>query len=153
MRGFLALCLSLAFFLTACSGTDTVIKKPWSKHRNTVYIEDLTLKKDASRYAGHQLRVALEDQFTSTLFIVVEDKEHAKYLIKYKVTEFNQGSRLKRFFTFGIDDGSHATMTVKIGLLGEQGTLGKWKVSTWVNGGITGGSEDDLYEQAAEQIL
>ena len=73
--------------------------------------------------------------------------------MKYKVTEFNEGSRFKRMATFGIDDGSRARIKVKVALFSEEGVLGQWEVESWVSGGITGGSESQVFEQAAEQIL
>lgn len=153
MNKFLAFSLSLTLFLTACSGTDSVTRKPWSKHKNTIYLQDLTSQKSDFQYAGNQLRLALEDQFADTLFMVAEVKKHSKFQMKYKVTEFNKGSRLKRMATFGIDDGSRARIKVKVALFSEEGVLGQWEVESWVSGGITGGSESQVFEQAAEQIL
>lgn len=153
MQQFLALSLSLIFFLTACSGTDSVTRKSWSEHKNTIYLQDLTSNKNDFQDAGDQLRLALEDQFADTLFLVAEEKKHARFQMKYKVTEFNKGSRLKRMATFGIDDGSRARIKVKVALFSEEGILGQWEVESWVGGGITGGSASQLFEQVAEQIL
>ena len=153
MHKVLTLSLSLMFFVTACSGTDSVTRKPWSKNKNTVLLQDLTSNKRDYRYAGSQLQLALEDQFADTLFMVAVDKKYAKFRLKYKVTEFNKGSRLKRLATFGIDDGSRALIKVKVALVSEQGVLGQWEVKSWVKGGITGGSEHQLFNQAAEKII
>ena len=153
MLKVLTLTLSLMFFVTACSGTNSVTRKPWSKNKNTILLQDLTSNKRDYRYAGSQLRLALEDQFADTLFIVGENKKHAKYLMKYKVIEFNKGSRLKRMATFGIDEGSRALIKVKVALVSKQGVLGQWEVKSWVKGGLIGGSENQLFNHTAEKIL
>jgi hypothetical protein len=95
----------------------------------------------------------LESRLDDSLFIVGEEPKQAKYELKYKITEFEEGNRLKRLATFGIDDGSQALLNVKIALIGKEGTLGAWQVKTWVKGGLTGGSKTKLFTQAAEQIL
>lgn len=153
MQKILTLSLSLIFFLTACSGTDSVTRKPWSKHQNTIHLQDLTSKINDFPYAGDQLRLALENQLAHTLFLVAEQKKHARFHLKYKVTGFNKGSRLKRMATFGIDDGSRARIKVKVALFSEEGVLGQWEVESWIGGGITGGSASQLFERVAKQIL
>jgi hypothetical protein len=95
----------------------------------------------------------LEKRLDDSLFIVGEEPKEAKYELKYKITQFDEGSRLKRLVTFGIDEKSQALLNVKIALIGKEGVLGAWQVKTWVKGGITGGSVDKLFSQAAEQIL
>ena len=118
-----------------------------------VYLHDITVKNNSFQEAGSQLRLALEKRLDDSLFIVGENLKEAKYELKYKITQFEEGSRLKRLATFGIDDGSQAVLNVKVALIGKEGTLGAWQVKTWVKGGLTGGSEDKLFSQAAEQIL
>ena len=103
--------------------------------------------------AGSKLRLALEERLDDSLFIVGEEPKKSKYELKYKITQFDEGSRLKRLATFGIDEGSQALLNVKVALIGKEGTLGAWQVKTWVKGGIMGGSKDKLFSEAAEQIL
>jgi hypothetical protein len=145
--------LALVVALGACTGAQTVTHKRWEQHLNRVYLNDITVKNNSFKEAGSQLRLALEKRLDDSLFIIGEEPKQAKYELKYKITQFEEGSRLKRLATFGIDEGSQALLNVKIALIGKEGTLGAWQVKTWVKGGLTGGSENELFTQAAEQIL
>ena len=139
--------------LSACSGTQTVTHKRWEKDLNLVYLSDITARNNTLGEAGSRLRLALERRLDDSLFIVGEEPRDAKYVLKYKIVRYQEGNRLKRLATFGIDEGSKALLNVKIALIGKEGTLGAWQVKTWVKGGLTGGSNDKLFAQAAEQIL
>ncbi len=145
--------LALIMFLGACSGAQTVTHKRWEKDLNKVFLHDITIKNNTLQEAGSRLRLALENRLDDSLFIVGEEAKEAKYELKYKIIRFEGGSRWKRLATFGIDEGSRALLNVKIALIGKEGVLGAWQVKTWVKGGITGGSQDKLFTQAAEQIL
>jgi hypothetical protein len=145
--------ISLALVLGACSGTQTVTHKRWEMDQNKVYLRDVTPKNDSLQEAGSRLRLALEEELDESLFIVGEEPQKTKYELKYKILRFEEGSRWKRLVTLGIDDGSMAKLNVKIALVGKEGVLGAWQVKTWVKGGITGGSQDKLFTEAAEQIL
>ena len=153
MNKWIVIGLALAVFLGACTGTQSVTHKRWEKHQNRVFLHDITVKNNSLQEAGSQLRLALERRLDDSLFIVGEEPKEAKYELKYKIIGFDEGSRLKRLATFGIDEGSRALLNVKIALIGKEGTLGAWQVKTWVKGGIMGGSKDKLFSQAAEQIL
>ena len=153
MNKWIVIGLALVVALGACTGAETVTHKRWDQHLNRVYLNDITVKHNSLKEAGSQLRLALEKRLDNSLFIVGEEPKQAKYELKYKITQFEEGSRLKRLATFGIDEGSRALLNVKIALIGKEGTLGAWQVKTWVKGGLTGGSEDELFTQAAEQIL
>ena len=145
--------IGLALVLGACSGTQTVTHKRWENDLNRVYLRDITPKNDSLQEAGSRLRLALEEQLDESLFIVGEEPKETKYKLKYKIIRYDEGNRLKRLATFGIDEGSQALLNVKIALIGKEGVLGAWQVKTWVKGGIMGGSKDKLFSQAAEQIL
>ena len=153
MNKWIVISLALVVTLGACTGTKSVTHKRWEKHQNRVYLHDITVKNNSLQEAGSQLRTALEERLDDSLFIVGEEPNEAKYELKYKITRFEEGSRLKRLATFGIDEGSQALLNIKIALIGKEGTLGAWQVKTWVKGGVMGGSEDALFTQAAEQIL
>lgn len=153
MRFGIAITLALAVGLGACTGTKSFTHKRWDQHQNIVYLQDITVRDDSLNGAGARLRLALEDRLDDSLFIVGEEPQKAKYQLKYKIINFNEGSRLKRLATFGIDDSSRALLNVKIALIGKEGVLGAWHVKTWVKGGLTGGSTDQLFSEAAEQIL
>ena len=145
--------LALIMVLGACTGAQTVTHKRWEKDLNRVYLRDITAKSNSLGEAGSRLRLALERRLDDSLFIVGEEPKEAKYELKYKIIRFDGGNRLKRLATFGIDEGSRALLNVKVALIGKEGILGAWQVKTWVKGGITGGSEDKLFSEAAEQIL
>ncbi len=153
MNKRIVISLALVVVLGACTGTQSVTHKRWEEHQNRVYLHDITVKNNSLKEAGSQLRLALEKRLDDSLFIVGEEPKQAKYELKYKITRFDEGSRLKRLATFGIDDGSKALLNVKIALIGKEGVLGAWQVKTWVKGGLTGGSDNRLFSQAAEQIL
>jgi len=149
----ITICLALILALSACTGSQTVTHKRWEKDLNLVYLRDITPKSSTLGEAGSRLRLALENRLDDSLFIVGEEPKLAKYELKYKVIRYEEGNRLKRLATFGIDEGSKALLNVIIALIGKEGTLGAWQVKTWVKGGIIGGSKEKLFSQAAEQIL
>ena len=153
MNKWIVIGFIFAVGLVACTGTQTVTHKRWEKDLNLVYLRDITSKSSSLGQAGSRLRQALERRLDDSLFIVGEERRRAKYELKFKIIRFDEGSRLKRLATFGIDDGSKALLNVKVALIGKQGTLGAWQVKTWVKGGIMGGSDEKLFSQAAEQIL
>lgn len=139
--------------LQACSGARSVTAKRWDKNLNTVYLRDLSTQNESTANASAALRLALEDQLAHSLFVVGEQPKKAKYELKFKITKFKEGSRLKRLATLGIDDGSRALLKVKIALFSAEELLGAWEVHSWVQGGLTGGSKDQLFSEAAEEIL
>jgi len=153
MKYWLFIGLVATLGLQACSGAKSLTAKRWEHHLNTVYLHDLSTQNESLGEAGARLRRALEEQFAHSLFVVGEQPKKAKYELKYKITQFQEGNRLKRLATFGIDDGSRALLKVKIALYGEEGMLGAWEVQSWVRGGLTGGSQDELFSEAAEEIL
>ncbi len=153
MRFGIIITLALAVGLGACTGTKSFTHKRWDQYQNTVYLKDISVRDDSLKDAGVRLRLALEDRLDDSLFIVGEEPEKAKYQLKYKITQFDEGSRLKRLATFGIDDSSRALLSVKIALVGKEGVLGAWQVKTWVKGGLMGGSTNQLFSEAAAQIL
>lgn len=153
MRYWIVIGLALMLGLQACSGAKSVTAKRWDKNLNTVYLRDLSPQSDPLTGAGSHLRMALEEQLANSLFVVGEQPKKAKYELKYKITQFNEGNRLKRLATFGIDDGSRAVLKVKVALYDQEGMLGAWEIRSWVRGGLTGGSQDRLFTEAAEEIL
>ena len=152
-QGMIIVALVLAVGLSACAGTKSITHKRWDQHRNTVYLRDITVQNNGLGEAGDRLRLALEDRLEDSMFLVGEDPKQAKYQLKYKITQYKKGNRLKRLATFGIDDGSRAVLKVKIALIGKEGVLGAWQVHTWVRGGLAGGSDKGLFIQAADKIL
>lgn len=153
MRYWMVMGLFLTLGLHACSGVKSMTAKRWDQNLNTVYLHDLSASDPAKTEAGAQLRQALERQFSDSLFIVGEQSKKAKYQLKYKITQFEEGNRLKRLATLGVDDGSRALLKVKVALYGAEGMLGAWEVQSWVRGGLTGGSQEQLFSEAAGEIL
>lgn len=153
MNKWITIGLTLVMFLGACQGTQSVTHKRWEKDLNIIYLHDITAKNNSLKEAGSQLRLALEKLLDNSLLIVGEEPSQAKYTLKYKITAFKEGSRWKRLATFGIDEGAKAQLNVKVALIGKEGILGAWQVKAWVKGGLTGGSENELFAQAAKQIL
>ncbi len=140
------------FTLSACTGAESVTKKRWENKDTTIKLVDMTSKKGDLNEAGSDLGFAIEDALQDSAFVVVENRE-AHYQLKYKVVDFQRGSRWKRMLSFGIHEKSRAMLTVKVALYNKRGMLTAWEVDAWVNSGPTGGSESSLYEQAAEEIL
>lgn len=139
------------FFLAGCGGASSVVKKPWKNFENTIAVVDLSGKEYDLVDAGARLQGAIETAIDHTGFILGGSK--ARYKLKYKVLEFQEGSRLHRFATFGTADTAQAFLSVKAALFKEGTMVGAWEVSSWVKGGLTGGSESDLFEKAADQII
>ena len=139
------------FLLTACTGAETITKKRWENRDTTIKLVDITSQSSNLADASSELGMAIEDALDDSAFVVTDRKAH--FVLKYKVVEYQQGSRWKRALTFGIDEGSRALLKAKIALYNAQGMLAAWEVDSWVNGGPTGGSESSLYEQAAEQVF
>ena len=83
-------------------------------------------------------------------------KVHAISL-KYKVLEFDGGSRIARIATMGFSDSAKAKLRVKAALFDSnqpkgRSMVGAWEVDSWVKGGLMGGTEENLFERAAKEI-
>ena len=126
MNKWIAIGLALITVLSACTGTQTVTHKQWDKHMNMVYLHDITVKDQSLQEAGSRLRLALENRLDDSLFIVGEEPKETKYELKYKIIRYEEGNRLKRLATFGIDEGSQALLNIKIALIGKEG---HWSVA------------------------
>jgi hypothetical protein len=140
----------LLMALSACSGVDSVTKKHWSNSENTISVVDMTSKDFRLMDAGSKLQVAIEENFQMTGYILAGKDAH--YKLKYKVIEFNEGNRMARIATMGMSDSAKARLRLKAALYDKGDMVGAWEVDSWVSGGVTGGSEDNLYEAAAQEI-
>ena len=146
--------LILLFFLLtlpACSGVNSEVKKKWSNHANTINIADLTSRNDELLDAGNHLHDSLEDAIDKTSFILSGKK--ARYSLKYKVLEFNPGNRIARLATIGFADSAKGKLRVKVALYRSDEIVGAWVIESWLTGGVTGGSLDNLFTDAAEEIV
>jgi hypothetical protein len=140
----------LLIALSACSGVDSVTKKRWSNSENTISIMDMTSKDFRLMDAGSRLQGAIEGNLQTTGYILAG--KDARYHLKYKIMEFDEGNRMARIATMGMSDSAKAQLRVKAALYDRGNMVGAWEVDSWVSGGVTGGSEDNLYESAAKEI-
>jgi hypothetical protein len=140
----------LLIALPACSGVDSVTKKRWSNSENTISIVDMTSKDFRLMDAGSKLQGSIEETLEMTGYILAG--KNARYHLKYKIIEFNEGNRMARIATMGMSDSARAQLRVKAALYDNGNMVGAWEVDSWVSGGVTGGSEDNLYELAAKDI-
>jgi len=150
MRWILKILIVLLIALPACSGVDSVTKKRWSNSENTISIVDMTSRDFRLIDAGSKLQGAIEETLEMTGYILAG--KNARYHLKYKIIEFDEGNRMARLATMGMSDSAKAQLRVKAALYDNGNMVGAWEVDSWVSGGVTGGSEDNLYELAAKDI-
>jgi hypothetical protein len=134
----------------ACSGVDSVTKKRWNNAENTISIVDMTLRDFRLMDAGSKLQGSVEEQLEFTGYVLAG--KNARYSLKYKVLEFDEGSRIARIATMGISESAKGELRVKAALFDQGEMVGAWEVSSWISGGVTGGSEQDLFDSAAKEI-
>ena len=142
--------LVLLIALPACSGVDSVTKKRWSNSENTISIVDMTSRDFRLMDAGSKLQGAVEEQLEFTGYVLAG--KTARYHLKFKVMKFDEGSRMARIATMGISESAKGELRVKAALYDGGDMVGAWEVNSWVSGGITGGSEQDLFDSAAQEI-
>ena len=142
--------LVLLIALPACSGVDSVTKKRWSNSENTISIVDMTSRDFRLMDAGSKLQGAVEEQLEFTGYVLAG--KNARYHLKFKVMQFDEGSRMARIATMGIYESAKGELRVKAALFDSGDMVGAWEVNAWVSGGITGGSEQDLFNSAAQEI-
>lgn len=142
--------LVLLIALPACSGVDSVTKKRWSNSENTISIVDMTSRDFRLMDAGSKLQGAVEEQLEFTGYVLAG--KTARYHLKFKVMKFDEGSRMARIATMGIYESAKGELRVKAALFDSGDMVGAWEVNSWVSGGITGGSEQDLFESVAQEI-
>lgn len=140
----------LLMALPACSGVDSITKKHWSNSENTISVVDLTSKDFRLMDAGSKLQVAVEENLKVNGYILAG--KGARYQLKYKVIEFDEGNRMARIATMGMSDSAKARLRLKAALYDKGDMVGAWELDPWVSGGVTGGSVDTLYEAAAQEI-
>ncbi len=137
----------LVLFLYACSGAQSEVKKSWQNNVNTLNIEDLTEQNYTLLDAGTRLQASLEDSINKTGFKLTFDE--AKFHLKYKIVEYDEGSPIGRIATLGASSSSQAKLRVKVALFDEDEMVGGWEVNSWLSGGL---SEKKLFTKAAEEI-
>jgi len=136
--------------LPACSGVGSVTKKRYSNAENTIVLIDMTVRNFDLQDAGSQLQGAIEDAMIDTSYALAG--ENARYRLKYKVLEYDEGNRIARIATMGLSDFGKSKLRVKAALFDGRKMVGAWEVNSWVKGGPTGGTEEKLFERAAKEI-
>jgi len=136
--------------LPACSGVGSVTKKRYQNTENTITIIDMTARNFDLQDAGSLLQGAIENAILGTSYAL--SGENARYSLKYKVLEYDEGNRVARIATMGLSDFGKSTLRVKAALFDGRKMVGAWEVNSWVKGGPTGGTEDKLFERAAKEI-
>lgn len=152
MRRFLLFGILPAFLLNACTGAETHVKKKFDTSETSITLVDLTPHKDELLEAGAGMESALEDAFAETMFIIRD--QDAKYLLKYKIVKYQVGSRAGRVASLGLHEKSRIYLKVKVAMFDDTDEMvGAWEVESWVTGGIIGGSETSVFQEAAEEIV
>ncbi len=101
--------------------------------------------------AGSQLESALEDMISRSMYVLTQEK--SKYVLKYKILDYEKGNRITRFATFGISEAAHGRLKVKAALYENGYMVGAWTIDSWIKGGVTGGDPGTLFEQVASEIM
>ncbi|MFT4578146.1 MAG: hypothetical protein ACI9UO_000965 [Nitrospinales bacterium] len=150
MKIFTQILILSLLVLPACSGVDSVTKKRYSNSENTIVLIDMTARDFDLQDAGSQLQGAIENAMQMSGYALAG--EGARYRLKYKILEFDEGNRIARIATMGLSDSARAKLRVKAALFDGRDMIGAWEVNSWVKGGPTGGSEEKLFERAAKEI-
>ena len=137
-------------FLPACSGVGSVTKKRYQNAENTIVIIDITARNFDLQDAGSQLQSSLEREMLNTSYALAG--EDARYRLKYKVLEYDEGNRALRIASMGFADFAKSKLRVKVALFDGRKMVGAWQINSWVKGGPTGGTEEKLFERAAKEI-
>ena len=146
------LILVFVYFLTACSGAQSVTKKSWENIENTLAIIDLTRSDNDLMDAGAHLHNTLEESLLNTNFLI-SDKA-SRYTLKYKIVNFEKGSRIKRFATIGaLSKMGRANLKVQAALFRGKKLVGRWDIESWLNDGLFGGNDKTLFQKAAHEIV
>ena len=153
MKTYRAAIISLLVFLSACAGADSQTKRDFKNTSNTIAFKNLSQKDFAMMEAGSQLETALEatlsDPFHPTSFVLTHGKP--RYVLKYKILEYQEGNRMMGIATLGFSKASHGKLKVKAALFQKGKMVGAWVVESWVKQGIL--STGTLFKQAAKKIM
>ena len=151
MRYYSFFIIYFFLILSACTGVDSQIKRSFKNTENTIALKDLTSSDYRYTAAGSKLEDALEAKISRSAFIIT--RESPNYILKYKVLNYKEGSRLKRFSTFGLAKSAHGKLEVKVVLYNEGEKVGAWTVDSWLKGGAFGGNTGTLFQQVANEIM
>ena len=147
MKIFARSTILLILFVYACSGAQSEVKKSWRNNVNTLNIEDLTKKIITSWMRVAVFRPGWKNQSKKTGFQLTFDE--AKFHLKYKIVEYDEGSAIGRIASMGVSSSAQAKLRVKVALFDEDEMVGGWEVNSWLKGGL---SEKKLFTKAAVEI-
>jgi hypothetical protein len=152
MKIYRAAIISLLVFLSACAGADSQTKRDFKNTANTIAFKNLSQKDFSMMEAGSQLETALEasvsDRFKPTSFVLSHGE--SSYVLKYKVLEYHEGSRMLGIATLGFSKASHGKLKVKAALFRKGKMVGAWVVDSWTKGALGSGT---LFKKAAQKIM
>jgi outer membrane lipoprotein-sorting protein len=152
MKIYRAAIISLLVFLSACAGADSQTKRDFKNTANTIAFKNLSQKDFSMMEAGSQLKIALEaalsDPFAPTSFVLAH--REASYVLKYKILEYQEGSRVMGVVTLGLSKASHGKLKVKAALFRKGKVVGAWVVDSWTKGAFGAGT---LFKKAAHKIM
>ena len=151
MKLYSCLLISTVIFLHACAGVDSQIKKSFKNTENTIALKDLTSMDYKMMDAGSQLESAIEDTISHSMYVL--SNRNPKYILKYKILDYNEGNRVQRFSTFGISKAAHGKLEVKVALFEHGEMVGAWTIDSWIKGGVTGGDPGTLFQKVADKIM
>ena len=114
--------------LPACSGVGSVTKKRYQNTENTITIIDMTARNFDLQDAGSLLQGAIENAILGTSYAL--SGENARYSLKYKVLEYDEGNRVARIATMGLSDFGKSTLRVKAALFDGRKMVGAWEVNS-----------------------
>ena len=138
-------------FFSACAGVDSRVNQSYENTDTTIALKDLTSRDRKMMGAGSKLEDALDSMIARSIFIITQ--EDPNYILKYKVLNYKEGSRLARFSTFGLSKSAHGKLEVKVALYKEGEKVGAWTVDAWIKGGALGGNTGTLFHQVADEIM
>jgi len=152
MKTYRAAIISLLVFLSACVGADSQTKRDFKNTSNTIAFKNLSQKDFSMMEAGSQLETALEaalsDPFKPTSFVLTHGKP--EYVLKYKILDYQEGSRMLGIATLGFSKASHGKLKVKAALFQKGKMVGAWVVESWTKGAFGTGT---LFKKAAQKIM
>ena len=146
------LVLPLVALLSGCvgSGTTMVLDAPTQTHLAKTYslVEgkstigcDEAIKK--------QFEYEVKDKFAESGMMPGND-----LIIEYRFIQFDEGSRLVRYFAAGFGNAGEGGMTIEIVFKNKnKEVLNKIQVGGRITAGLFGGSFDNAVEQAANQVV
>lgn len=138
--------------LTGCGAGKVLVLEPMhcTSQTQTIQIQPTTdtIKLDA----------AVANKFKKILASKMYAKEKFKpgdeITLKYRFLQLNEGNRFSRWFLGGIGNAGEGTLTVEVTYFDKNGKqIGKIQAEGKIGSGMFGGSFDNAFEKAADEIV